>query len=74
MMITVKLFASLRRGRFDIEMREYAAPITAGEVLRGLGIREEEVSIIFINGRHAGFNSRLSGGDTAAFFPPIGGG
>lgn len=74
MEIKVKLFAALRKGRFDCEIRDYASGATVSQILSKLNIPENKVSIIFINGRHADLNHELYNNDTVAFFPPIGGG
>jgi molybdopterin converting factor small subunit len=74
MKITVKLFATLRKGRFDIETREYAPGTTIKQVIDELDIPEDQAAIIFVNHRHATFDHELSEGDAAAIFPPIGGG
>ncbi len=72
--ITVKLFATLRQGRFDIAEREYPAGTTIGRVIENLELPPEKVTIIFLNHRHAQPEQELSEGDVLAFFPPIGGG
>jgi len=74
MKVTVKLFATLRQGRFDIDTLDLPAGTTAGEVIHRFGIPEKEVTLIFINGRHGDFASELHDGDTLAMFPPVGGG
>lgn len=74
MHINVKLFATLRQGRFDVEEREVAPGATVGDVIREVGIPEKDVKLIFINGRHALPDTELAEGDTLALFPPIGGG
>jgi molybdopterin converting factor small subunit len=74
MQVTVKLFATLRQGRFDIDTLDLNPGATVGDVVQEFGIPEKEVTLIFINGRHADFTSVLHGGDTLAMFPPVGGG
>ncbi len=74
MRITVKLFATLRSGRFYTETREFSPGITIGEVIKELGIPKKEVTLIFVNGRHADTHDTLTDGDTIGFFPPVGGG
>ncbi|MCP4132687.1 MAG: MoaD/ThiS family protein [bacterium] len=73
MKITVKLFASLTKDRFEKKIREYSPGTTAGFIIKDIGI-EKEVSIIFINNRHAETGQELEEGDIIAFFPPVGGG
>lgn len=74
MKITVKLFASLRKDRFNLETQEYAQETTIGMVIDKLNIPENEVSIIFVNNRHAELEYKLVHGDVLAMFPPVGGG
>jgi molybdopterin converting factor small subunit len=74
MRISVKLFATLREGRFTSDARDVSAGSTAGDVIRQLGIREEEAALILVNGKHGDMSTFLSEGDTVAVFPPIGGG
>lgn len=72
--ITVKLFASIRKGRFDKETREYPPGTTVNQVIADLDIPKNQAAIIFVNNRHAKPEFRLSHGDVVAFFPIIGGG
>lgn len=74
MKITVKLFATLRRGRFDRDDLECTEPSRVIDIVRRLAIPEKEAAIIFINSRHAAFDTELHEGDTLAIFPPVGGG
>ncbi len=74
MKVTVKLFASLSRGRFAVGVFEGEATLTVRDILASLKIPEEEASIIFINGRHEDADAALGDGDTLAVFPPVGGG
>ena len=73
-MIEVRLFATLRTGR---EKVVFFAPRDAAdghEVLKRLGIGEDEVKIYLINGRHSELARPLSDGDVVALFPAVGGG
>lgn len=76
MKITIKLFATLRQGRFKIGEFEYPEGITVGQVLDKLLIsrKEMEIGIIFINGLHADFATVINAGDIVAIFPPVAGG
>jgi sulfur carrier protein ThiS len=73
MEVTVKLFATLRDGRFIEESRQYLSAATVADAIADVGIREK-VAIIFVNGRHARLDQELLEGDTLALFPAIGGG
>lgn len=74
MNVKVKLFATLRDGRFEEEVREYPSEITVRLVLKDLGISEYEVKVVFVNSRHAKLDQELCDGDVLGVFPPIGGG
>ena len=74
MHVTVKLFATLRKDRFDEKDLELPDGVTAGEIIDMIAIPPTEVTLIFINGRHSMPETKLADGDTLALFPPIGGG
>lgn len=74
MKVKVKLFATLSKGRFEEEVRQYDPEFTVGQVLDDLNIPESEVKVVFVNNRHAGIDRVLSDADVLAIFPPIGGG
>ncbi|AVX21481.1 MULTISPECIES: MoaD/ThiS family protein [Carboxydocella] len=74
MKVTVKLFATLRTGRFKVETREYPEGTTVGRIVEELGIPEEELALILVNGRDVELEHQLTDGDTLSLFPPVGGG
>ena len=74
MNVTVKLFASFRAGRFDIETREYPTGTTVADVADSLNLPQAELGIIMINHRHVKLERVLAEGDTLALFPLLGGG
>ena len=74
MRVRVKLFVTLRDGRFEDEVREYASDMTVRLVLEDLNIPESEVKIVFVNSRHGMLDQVLNDGDVIGIFPPIGGG
>jgi molybdopterin converting factor small subunit len=74
MHITVKLFATLRQGKFDIDTLDLPPGTTVGEIVERLGIPEKEVTLIFVNGVHGELQTEVKDGDTLALFPPVGGG
>jgi sulfur carrier protein len=74
MKIRIKLFASLRAGRFseaELELPEGSAVAAA---LTQAQVPESEAAVIFVNSRHALPTSVLGNGDVLAVFPPVGGG
>ena len=47
---------------------------TVQELISGLGIPENTVKLIFINGVHGKTDTVLKHGDRVGLFPPVGGG
>lgn len=74
MNITVKLFASFRTGRFDIETRDYPTGTTVADVADSLNLPHSELGIMMVNSRHVKLERVLVEGDTLALFPLLGGG
>ena len=74
MNITVKLFASFRAGRFDIETGDYPAGTTVADVADSLKLQQSELGIMMINNRHVKLDRLLVEGDILALFPLLGGG
>jgi len=74
MHVNVKLFATLRKDRFDAKDLEIPAGTKTADVLEMTGIPEKDAALIFINNCHAGLDTVLNDGDTLAIFPPVGGG
>jgi sulfur-carrier protein len=74
MRITVKLFATFRNGRFKIEEQQRPEGTVCRGVVLDLGLTEEEIGIILVNGRHVTLDYLLKEGDTLSLFPLVGGG
>lgn len=74
MRITVKLYATLRKGRFSVKEKDYPAGSTVAELVRELGITGEELGIIFVNGKSAMLETPLAETDILSLFPLVGGG
>jgi molybdopterin converting factor small subunit len=74
MKITIKLFASFRTGRFEIETVEYPAGTTVADVADSLKLPQSELGIMLVNSRHVKLERVLVEGDTLALFPLLGGG
>ncbi|MDW7669138.1 MAG: MoaD/ThiS family protein [Bacillota bacterium] len=75
MNVEVKLFATFRNGRFkkkNIEIDKKDTKVR--DLLNELGIKEEEVALIIVNGIHSNVDRKLEEGDTLALFPPVAGG
>ncbi|KAF5040105.1 hypothetical protein SDC9_64682 [bioreactor metagenome] len=74
MEINVKLFATLRDGRFKEEKANMNENTQVSDVISKYNIPKEEVKICLVNGRDADLNQTLKNGDTLSLFPPVGGG
>ncbi len=74
MRITVKMFASLRIGRFGEAARDYRDQATIREIVQGLGIPPGEVGIALRNGTPVTLDEPLAEGDSLALMPRISGG
>jgi sulfur-carrier protein len=74
MKVTVKLFATFRNGRFKIAEQELPEGTQCRRVVLDLGLTEEEIGIIMINGRHGVLGQELNAGDVLSLFPLVGGG
>jgi molybdopterin converting factor small subunit len=74
MQITVKLFATFRVGRFKAEDRSYPDGTACRQVVADVGLKEEELGIVLVNGRHAALEQPLREGDALSLFPLVGGG
>jgi sulfur-carrier protein len=74
MNITIKLFATLRKGRFETKNMQIPENTSVEQICRETGIPENEKLIILVNSRHAELDYKLSDGDMLAIFPLIGGG
>lgn len=78
MNVSVKCFSTLA----DKENCRYDQPrtvsIQAGkstvrDLAQQIPISEKDVSVVFVNGKHAALGATLSEGDRVAFVPPTGG-
>ena len=74
MNVSVKLFATFQKDRFQAKELNIQEGATAGDVACLLSIPHNEIGIVLINSRHALLSARLSAEDCLALFPVIGGG
>ena len=74
MTLTVKLFATFRAGRFEVEQRNYPAGTTVANIVDELSIPKSEIGVLMVGGRHAELDHRPAPNDTVAIFPLLGGG
>lgn len=75
MNIQINCYATLARFKPD---NANAYPVTQGEtvgdVMARLGVAQEDVKLIFLNGVKAEPDAALSDGDRVGLFPAVGGG
>ena len=74
MRVNVKLFATFRTDRFDIEAREYPDGTIVEQIVDELELPREKLGIVMVNSRHVDLDRELRDGDTLALFPLVGGG
>jgi sulfur carrier protein ThiS len=74
MIITVKLFASYRVGRFKERGMEFPAGTPAQQIIETLAIPHSASSIVLVNGNRVALNHPLQDGDTLTLLPLIAGG
>lgn len=73
-MIKVKLFATFRNNRQKEVNFDYYEGITGRDIIKRLGINEEEVSIFIVDGLDKKWDEPLEDGVIISLFPPVGGG
>jgi molybdopterin converting factor small subunit len=72
MKIFVKSFASLiTTGRITEKTMELPRATPAGEVLRLLGVGEDEEMIVLVNQRPSPHSTALADGDRVTLMPPV---
>ncbi len=74
MLITVKLFATFRNGRFKVAGQALPPGTDCRTIVLSLGLTEEEIGVVMVNGRHAALDYVLQESDTLSLFPLVGGG
>lgn len=74
MIVEVRLFATLREGRFKKKEIEFPQGSSMSGLLKRLQIAAEEVGILLVNGRAASADCHLNPRDIVSIFPSLGGG
>lgn len=74
MQITVKLFATFRLGRFKESVMDFPKNTDCSKALAALDLKEEDIGVILVDGKHASMDHILEEGEVLALFPLIGGG
>lgn len=73
MKVEIRLFATLREGRGKTLLLDQNEP-TPRSLLLEVGISEDDVAILLVNGQDGDFDQTLTSGDYISVFPPVGGG
>jgi sulfur-carrier protein len=74
MIITVKLFASYRVGRFREKAMEFPAGTPVQRITEALAIPYSDAGIVLVNGSRVELSHPLQDGDTLTLLPLIAGG
>jgi sulfur carrier protein len=74
MEVKLKLFATLRQGRFKEQMLNIKDNSRVIDIITQCNIPLEQIAICLVNGRDADKMQTLKNYDTVSLFPPIGGG
>lgn len=74
MVITLKVFATLRKKYQNVQALEIGEPAKVRDIFGIIDLNPEAVSIIMVNGIRVDIEKELIEGDTLALFPPVGGG
>jgi len=74
MKIEIRLFATLREGRWKKNILNYENRVTPRMIIEELHIDQSEVAILLHNGMAGNLDVELKDGDILSIFPPVGGG
>jgi molybdopterin converting factor small subunit len=79
MKVSVKLFATLTKylppgTEKKTALLDLQDGATTDDIVKTLGIPENHVHLILVNGKHASKGTALHDGAVVSFFPPIAGG
>ncbi|MHC5075620.1 MAG: MoaD/ThiS family protein, partial [Planctomycetota bacterium] len=71
MRVEVRLFATLREGRFDQQTIEKTEAASISELLEDLDIPIDQVGILLVNGKNTSVEHKLASNDVVSLFPAI---
>lgn len=75
MHIQVKCFATLVPYTPEGGAMDFSPPLTVRALLKQLGVPEEEVRLVFVNGKNeSDWSYEVQDNDRLGIFPPVGGG
>ncbi len=69
MKVQVKLFATFRNGRQELQEFEYPQDIPISTVLKDLSLSQSDVGMALVNGIHATTDNKLHDHDVLALVP-----
>jgi molybdopterin synthase sulfur carrier subunit len=69
MVLTVKLFAGFRSGRFAVAQIDRPSGATVGSIIDDLRIPRGQVGTLVVSGRQADLQYRPGPGETISIFP-----
>ena len=69
MKVQVKLFATFRNGRQELQEFEYPQDIPISTVLKDLSLSENDIGMALVNGIHATTDNKLHDHDVLALVP-----
>jgi len=74
MEVTVTLFETLKKHQPEHGKVRLEAGARVTDLLSSLGMSEDDVGILVVNRKDAGFHQLLENGDAVTIIPPMGGG
>ena len=74
MIVTIKLFAHFRNGRFREAEKTFPEGVDCLHVIQSLDFTARDMGIVMVNGLHAALDRPLEDRDILALFPLVGGG
>ena len=74
MLVEVKLFATLREGRFKKKQLDVCDGVLLGDLLRQIKLPLNRAGILLVNGRNTSTEYKLNENDVVSIFPAIAGG
>ena len=74
MQVQVRLFATLRTGRFKEQMLDFPPGTSIRKVVEELGIDASQIGTVFIDSKYAELDQELHENARLGIFPMVGGG
>jgi molybdopterin converting factor small subunit len=74
MQVQVRLFATLRTGRFKEQMLDFPPGTSIRKVVEKLGIDASQIGTVFVDSKYAELDQELHENARLGIFPMVGGG